>query len=137
MFGFSTMFMQKKFGAHFLSQCKVLQPVAKLLMRLCTIFWHKQPVHDLVLVIPPPPLIKVASNTRLCSKRGGTTLNGREEGGQYYKLSHRSVTSSDLKHERLFFHGSVSTFLQLNESLLLLEKCKRKTTSATQSFWKS
>ena len=33
---------------------------------------------------PPPPLIKVASNTKPCSKLGGTTLNGREEGGQYY-----------------------------------------------------
>ena len=41
-------------------------------------------VHGLVLVIPPPPLIKVASNTRPCSKLGGTTLNRREEGGQYY-----------------------------------------------------
>ena len=50
----------------------------------CTVFWHKWPVHDLVLVIPPPPLIKVASNTRPYSKLGGTTLNGREEGGQYY-----------------------------------------------------
>ena len=39
-----------------------------------------------MLVIPPPPLIKVASNTRPCSKRGGTTLNWREEGGQYYIL---------------------------------------------------
>ena len=37
-----------------------------------------------MLVIPPPPLIKVASNTRPYSKLGGTTLNGREEGGQYY-----------------------------------------------------
>ena len=27
--------------------------------------------------------------------------------------SHRPVTSSDLKHERLFFRGSVSTVLQL------------------------
>ena len=53
-------------------------------LRHCTIFWHKWPVHDLVLVIPPPPLIKVASNTRPCSKLGGTTLNGREERGQYY-----------------------------------------------------
>ena len=35
---------------------------------------------------PPPPLIKVASNTRPYSKLGGTTLNGREEGGQYYIL---------------------------------------------------
>ena len=55
-------------------------------LRHCTVFWHKWPVHDLVLVIPPPPLIKVASNTRPCSKLGGTTLNGREEGGQYYIL---------------------------------------------------
>ena len=37
-------------------------------------------------MIPPPPLIKVASNTRPYSKLGGTTLNGREEGGQYYIL---------------------------------------------------
>ena len=44
-------------------------------------------IYDLVLVIPPPPLIKVASNTRPGSKLGGTTLNGREEGGQYY-ISH-------------------------------------------------
>ena len=50
----------------------------------CTVFWHKWPVHDVVLVIPPPPLIKVASNTRPCSKLGGTTFNGKEEGGQYY-----------------------------------------------------
>ena len=55
-------------------------------LRHCTVFWHRWPVHDLVLVIPPPPLIKVASNTRPYSKLGGTTLNGREEGGQYYIL---------------------------------------------------
>ena len=64
-----------------------------------------------MLVIPPPPLIKVASNTRPCSKLGGTTLNGMEEGGQY--ISHRPVTRSDLKQERSVFRGSVSTFLQL------------------------
>ena len=55
-------------------------------LRHCTVFWHRWPVHDLVLVIPPPPLIKVASNTRPYSKLRGTTLNGREEGGQYYIL---------------------------------------------------
>ena len=55
-------------------------------LRHCTVFWHKWPVHDLVLVIPPPPLIKVASNIRPYSKLGGTTLSGREEGGQYYIL---------------------------------------------------
>ena len=55
-------------------------------LRHCTVFWLKWPVHDLVLVNPPPPLIKVASNTGPYSKLGGTTLNGREEGGQYYIL---------------------------------------------------
>ena len=53
-------------------------------LRHCTVFWHKWTVHDLMPVIPPSPLIKVASNTRSCSNLGGTTLNGREEGGQYY-----------------------------------------------------
>ena len=53
-------------------------------LRHCTVFWHKWPVHDLVLVIPPPSLIKVASNRRPYSKLGGTTLNGREEGSQCY-----------------------------------------------------
>ena len=38
----------------------------------------------LALLIPPSPLNKVASNTRPCSTLGGTTLNGREGGGQYY-----------------------------------------------------
>ena len=37
-----------------------------------------------MLVIPPPPLIKVARSTRPYSKLGGATLNAREEGGQYY-----------------------------------------------------
>ena len=44
-----------------------LQPVAKVLETLYLInFWLKWPVHDLVLVIPPPSLIKVASNRRPC-----------------------------------------------------------------------
>ena len=47
-------------------------------MRHCTVFWHKWPVHDLCKVI------KVVSSTRPCSKLGGTTLNGRKEGGQYH-----------------------------------------------------
>ena len=41
------------------NRLKKLQPVAKYL-RHCTAFWLKWPVHDPVLVIPPPPLIKVA-----------------------------------------------------------------------------
>ena len=44
---------------------------------------------------PPPPLIKVARNTRPCSKLSGTTLNGGE--GEEIIVSHRGVTSSDLK----------------------------------------
>ena len=71
--------------------------------------WHKWPVHDLVLLIPPPPLIKVASNTRPYTKLGWTTLNGREVS----IISRRPVTRSDLKQERPFLRGSVSTFLQL------------------------
>ena len=71
-------------------------------LRHCTVFWLKLPVHDLVLVIPPPPLFKVAGNTRPCSKHGGTTLNGGGE-GRLSILSHRPVTSSDLKQDRLFF----------------------------------
>ena len=62
---------------------RLLQPVAKVLEE-SIVFWHKWSVCDLVLVIPPPPLIKVARNTRPCSKLGRTTLNGREEGGQYH-----------------------------------------------------
>ena len=80
-------------------------------LRNFTVFWLKWPVHDLVLVTPPPPLFKVASNTRPCSKLGGTTLNGGR--GEVSILSHRSVTSSDLKQDKLFFRESVSTFLQL------------------------
>ena len=39
-----------------------------------------------MLVIPPPPLIKVVNNTRPCSKLGGTTLNGGEEGGERFEV---------------------------------------------------
>ena len=88
----------------------MLQPLAKVL-ETYTVFWLKWSVHDLVLVTPPQPLFKVASNTRPCPKLVGTTLNGGEEGGHY--LSHRPVTSSDLRQDRLFFRESVSTFLQL------------------------
>ena len=64
-------------------------------LRHCT-FWLKWPALGLVLVIPPSPLIKVVSNTRPCSKLGGTTLNG----GYRREVSiilHRSVTKRDLK----------------------------------------
>ena len=89
----------------------MLQPVAKVVETLYTVFWHKWPVNDLVLVIPPPYLIKVASNTRPYSKLGGTALNGREEGGQYYI----SQTCDEERFEarKVFFRGSVTTFLQV------------------------
>ena len=44
-------------------------------------------------------------------------MNGRQE--KVSVISHRPVTSSDLKHERLFFRGSVSTFLQLVVAFLV------------------
>ena len=87
-------------------------------MRHCTVFWLKWAVHDLVLVIPPPPLFKVASNTGPGSRLGGPTLNGGS--GEVSILSHRPVTSSDLKQDRLFFRESVSTFLQLVVALPVL-----------------
>ena len=63
--------------------CKViLQPVAKML-RKCTLFGLKWAVHDLLFVIPPP-LFKVASKTRTCSKLAGITWNGGEGGCEYY-----------------------------------------------------
>ena len=64
-----------------------------------------------MLVIPPPPLIKVASNTRPYSKLGGTTLNGREEGGQYYIL--QTCDQERFEAREVAFRVSVSTFLQL------------------------
>ena len=60
---------------------------------------------------PPPPLIKVASNTRPFSKLGGTTFNGREEGGHLVSIiSHRPVTRSDLKQERSFSWECLNIF---------------------------
>ena len=85
-------------------------------LRHCTVFWHKWPVHELVLVIPPPPLIKAASNTRPCSKFGGTTLNGREKGGQYY-ISQTcdqewfGATKVGFSWERLSIFATGSSFL--------------------------
>ena len=72
------------------------------------LIWLEWPVYDFVLVIPPPTLIKVASNTRPCSKLGGTTLNGWKE--EVSIISHRSVTSSGLKYERPILRRRVSTF---------------------------
>ena len=81
-------------------------------LRHCIVFWHKWPVHDVVLVILPSPLIKVSSNTRPFSKLGGPILNGREKGGQYYG----SLTYDQQRFEArkvVFFRGTVSSIMQL------------------------
>ena len=49
------------------------------------------------------------------SKRSGTTLNGGD--AQVSIISHRRVTSSDLKYERPGFRRPVATFLQLTAAL--------------------
>ena len=59
-----------------------------------------------MLVIPTPPLTKVASNTGPCSKRGGTTLKGGSR--EVSIISNRPVISSDLKQKRSFFCQSVT-----------------------------
>ena len=80
-------------------------------LRHCTVFWHKWPVHDLLLVISLHPLLKLlaiqdhAQNLEEQLLMGGTR--------EVSIISHRPVTSSDLKQERSFFRGSVSTVLQL------------------------
>ena len=79
-------------------------------LRNCTVFWDKWPVHDLVLVIPPPPLIKVASNTKPYSKLGGTTLNGREEGSQHYISQTCDQERFEARKVVFFFCGCLNIF---------------------------
>ena len=80
-------------------------------LRLCTVFWHKWPVHDLVLVTPLHPLSKLlAIQDHTQNLEEQLWMEGRRE---VSIISHRPVTRSDLKQERSFFRGSVSTFLQL------------------------
>ena len=81
-------------------------------LRHCTVFWHKWPVHDLVLVIPPPPLIKIANNTRPYSKLGGKTLNGRRR--EVSIISYRPVTRSDLKCLNNFATGCTTNHVSLH-----------------------
>ena len=65
-------------------------------LRHCTVFWLKWPIDDLLLVIPPPPRIKVSSIRKSCSELWEKQLwmDGRRE---VSIISHRPVTSSDLK----------------------------------------
>ena len=82
-------------------------------LRHCTVFWHKWPIHDLVLLIPPPPgplsmLLAIQDHTQNLEQQ--LWMGGRRE---VSVISQRPVTRSDLKQERSFFLWSVSTFLQL------------------------
>ena len=93
-----------------------LQPIAKK----C---WDTVPYFDLTGLFmilcswsSHPTLIKVATNTRPCSKLGWTTLNGWKE--EVSVISHRRVTSSGLKEERPVLRRSVLLVLQLVVALI-------------------
>ena len=80
-------------------------------LRHCTVVWHKWPVHDLVLVIPLHPLSKLlAIQDHTQNLEEQLWMGGRREVSIIF---YRPVTRSDLKQERSFFRGSVSSFLQL------------------------
>ena len=52
----------------------------------CSVFWLQRPIDDLLLVISPPPFIKVSGIARSCSKIGKNNFEWKRvrEGGQYY-----------------------------------------------------
>ena len=50
-------------------------------------------------------------------------------------ISYRPVTRSDLKQERSFFRGSVSTFLQLVVAMFNNSKKKKKTIEMMTSYY--
>ena len=79
-------------------------------LRHCTVFWYKWPVHHLVLVIPLHPLSKLTKQDHAQNMEGQLWMGGRRE---VSIISQRPLNGSDLKHERVFFRESVSTFLQL------------------------
>ena len=68
-------------------------------------------------MIAPPILIKVANNTRPCSKLGGTTLNWREEGSEHYIPQTCDQERFDAR--KVVFRGSVTAYLQLVEAQLV------------------
>ena len=53
-------------------------------LRHCAVFWLQWPIDDLLLVIPLHPLLKFLALQDHAQNLEKTTLNGREEGGQYY-----------------------------------------------------
>ena len=82
----------------------------------CPLIWLEWSFYDLVFAMPSPPLFKVVSNTKPCSKLGGTTLNGWKE--EVSIISHRRVTSSGLKKERPVLCRSVLSVFQLVVALI-------------------
>ena len=56
-------------------------------LRNFTVFWLKWPVHDLVLVTPPPPLFKVASNTEDHAQNLEEQLEWGGGGGSLFYLT--------------------------------------------------
>jgi len=88
------------------NRLKKLQPVAKYL-RHCTVFWLKKPCDP-----PSSPYQScfVAIQDHAPNLEEQLWTDGRKE---VSIISHRPVTSNDLKQERWFSRRSVSTFLQL------------------------
>ena len=89
-------------------------------LRHCTVFWHEWPVYDLVLVTPLHPLsrlLAIQDHTQNLEEQ--LWMGGRRV---VSIVSHRPVTRSDLKQERWFFRGSVSTFLQLVVAYILMAR---------------
>ena len=111
-----------------LEQLKKLQQVAKVLETLYGIL--ARPIHDLVLVIPPPPLIKVALlqyKTMLKTWRS----NFEWTGGRRSVLYLTDLWLAAIRSKKDRFRRSVSTFLQLAVVLSKLTK-DFKTTYARQ-----
>ena len=81
-------------------------------LRHCTFFWHNWLVHGILwlwsLLHPLSTLLAIQDHAQNLEEQ--PWIGGRRE---VSTVSHRPVTSSDLKQERSFFHRSVSTFLQL------------------------
>ena len=98
---------QKAFGASWndIWASKCYNQLQKYLTH-CTVFWHKWPVHDLVLVIPLHPLSKLlAIQDHTQNLEEQLWMGGRREVSIIF---YRPVTRSDLKRERSFFRGLVS-----------------------------
>ena len=97
-----------------------LQPVAKVLetlryfgldgLSVILCLWPPPPPKP---SLPPPPLIIVASNTRPCSKLGGTTLNGREEGSQNKKIISQTGDQQRFEARKVAFWSESLKILQL------------------------